>query len=134
MIELNRISRLLHKMTFFARQRNAVGYSHKYVISAKDAMRDIDETTKTQRKKNEDEQSQVAKVLDGFDPANNELDRRILYEVTGMRLRSSEFRDEDSSDSSGDQAIEELLPSDYAFMDRFTNEEEGDQSQKSALI
>ena len=40
----------------------------------------------------------------------------MLYEVTGMRLRPDEFQDEDSSDSCED---EELLPSDFVFMERF---------------
>ena len=35
-------------------------------------------------------------LLDGFDPEKNESDRRILYEVVGMRLDHMEFRDEDT--------------------------------------
>ena len=38
-------------------------------------------------------------VLNGFDPKNNAQDRRILYEVTGMRLDLHEFRDQYSSES-----------------------------------
>ena len=34
---MNRISRLLHKMNFLARQRRAVKYSYKYVISKRAA-------------------------------------------------------------------------------------------------
>ena len=34
-----------------------------------------------------------------FDPASNEQDRRILYEVTGLRLYSDEFIDSESTDS-----------------------------------
>ena len=33
---MNRISRLLHKMNFLDRQRRAVKYSRKYVISVED--------------------------------------------------------------------------------------------------
>ena len=36
---MNRISRLLHKMNFLARQRKAVKYSHKYVVTLKAANR-----------------------------------------------------------------------------------------------
>ena len=35
----------------------------------------------------------------GFDPENNEQDRRILYEVMGMRLYRDEFYENGSSDS-----------------------------------
>ena len=35
MIEMNRVSRLLHKATFSARQRQAVNYSRKFVITDK---------------------------------------------------------------------------------------------------
>ena len=35
-IEMNRISRLLHKVHFLPRQRYAVDFSHKFVIADKD--------------------------------------------------------------------------------------------------
>lgn len=35
-IEMNRISRLLHKMNLLQRQRHAIDYSHKYVVTDKD--------------------------------------------------------------------------------------------------
>ena len=53
---------------------------------------------------------------------NNQQDRRMLYEVTGMRLNDSEFKDESSSDSHEDQ--EAILDIDYAFMERFYEEDE----------
>ena len=37
---MNRISRLLHKMNFLTRQRLAVKYSNKYIISDKDTERE----------------------------------------------------------------------------------------------
>ena len=36
---MNRISRLLHKITFLARQRPVINYSHKYSITDKDVQR-----------------------------------------------------------------------------------------------
>ena len=41
-------------------------------------------------------------MLDGFSPKLSEVDRRLLYEVTGLRLYADEFRDEESSDDDGD--------------------------------
>ena len=42
-------------------------------------------------------------MLDGFEPSTNQLDRRILYEVTGLELFEKEFKGEgSSSDSNSD--------------------------------
>ena len=65
-------------------------------------------------------------MLKNFDPVHIEHDRRMLYEVTGMRLYNNEFLDESSSNSEGEDPAEELLPIDYAFMERFSDEDDGD--------
>ena len=54
----------------------------------------------------------------------------MLYEVTGMRLHNNEFQHESLSDSEDD---EELLPIDYALMDRLIDEEEDDTGKKAEL-
>ena len=46
-------------------------------------------------------------------------DRRVLFEVTGIRLYKDEFKDQDSasSDDEGDQGSkQQLLDIDYAMM------------------
>ena len=43
------------------------------------------------------------KLADGFDPQESAWDRRLLYEVAGIRLRDHEFRGEYTS-SEGDSA------------------------------
>ena len=88
MIEMNRISALLHKMNFFARQRRAVKYTHKFVITAKDTKKQGNQQVSNDK----DPITNATKVLEGFDPVNNVVDRRLLFEVTGMRLHSDEFR------------------------------------------
>ena len=47
--------------------------------------------------------------MTGFDPSENEQDRRILYDVTRMRINKAEFDEETSeeSESSGDSSEEE---------------------------
>ena len=80
---MNRISRLIHKANFLKRQRLAINHSHKYVITYQDTQR----TSKIETSPD---------IMEGFDPDNNEQDRRMLYEVTGMRLNRDEFLDEDS--------------------------------------
>ena len=57
----------------------------------------------------------------------------MLFEVTGMRLRSNEFQDDSSSDSDKDEPSEKLLPIDYAFMERFSDDEEDDTGQQANL-
>ena len=130
---MNRVSRLLHKIHFLARQRRAVKYSYKYVITAQATKKAASEP---QYSKEEDSQAIATKLLDGFDPANNQHDRLILYEVTGMRLRRDEFRDQSSSNSENDEFSEEILPIDYAFMERFNDEEDetGQQAEFSYAL
>ena len=60
-------------------------------------------------------QLQQEQVIEGFDLLNNEQDRRILYEVLGLRIYRDEFRDEESSDSLGDDT-DPLTALDLALM------------------
>ena len=57
------------------------------------------------------------KIMEGFDPENDKMDRRILYEVTGLALIKDEFLDEDSSDSDEELPLEDdgNDPQYYAF-------------------
>ena len=45
----------------------------------------------------------IDSLLEGFEPfgdaASNELDRRLLFKVTGLELFKDEFKGDDSSDS-----------------------------------
>ena len=50
LIEMNRISRLLHKMNFLSRQQLAVNYSRKYVISSQDTKKAAAERAKNTMK------------------------------------------------------------------------------------
>ena len=53
-----------------------------------------------------------------------------------MRLRRDEFRDQSSSNSENDEFSEEILPIDYAFMERFNDEEDetGQQAEFSYAL
>ena len=82
--------------------------------------------------------TQKTKILQGFNPVQNEQDRRILYEFTGMRLYKDEFRDEASSDDEDgdeDEQGSQLLPIDYAFMYKSSvaETEEDDESNSIHL-
>ena len=79
-------------MRFKARQRRTVSYFSKYVLSEKD----IGDNT---------EPADVAEVLNfpseklysEFDPENDPWDKRLLYEVTGLRLDQKDYQGEDTS-------------------------------------
>lgn len=54
------------------------------------------------------------------------MDRRILYEVTGLTLIKDEFLDQDSSNSDGESVAEDLMdndPLEQAFNYRHVGEE-----------
>ena len=95
MIENNRVARILHKDNFLARQRAAIDHSHKFVITDEDVAKSHEKASN--EKIVESAEVRQAKIINGFDPENNEQDRRILYEVLGMRIYSHEFLDEGSS-------------------------------------
>ena len=87
---MNRVTRLLQKTAYKARQRLAVTFGHKYVIRDSEVMRAAME--KEQGKRPPTNAEIIDKVVTGFDPEGDAEDRRILYEVTGMRLnRGEEF-------------------------------------------
>ena len=44
----------------------------------------------------EDSSEIYDKIMAGFDPLKNLQDRRIFYEVTGLRLDQADFRGEDT--------------------------------------
>ena len=101
---MNRITRILHKNSFLSRQRHALKYSHKYVISDRQLELESKKAkAKDDMDKDFDCDKDADKVLIGFDPENNKQDRRILFEVTGMRIALDEFRAEESSASDSDQ-------------------------------
>ncbi len=96
---MNRITRMIHKVSFVARQRKSFDYFNKYVVTDRDIkVADL----KKKKKKTRDLAKKVDSselLVDGFDPEHSQTDRRILYEVTGLRLIDDEFMDEDSSDA-----------------------------------
>ena len=68
-----------------------------------------------------DQDMEIEKILTGFDPRDDERDRRILYEVLGMRLYRDEFMDGSSSDEddidNGLLEIEKSLNYDFSSFD-----------------
>ena len=84
LISLNRVSRLVHKANFLARQRRAVNFSRKFVISNVDIQIERDAADSASvLAEDRTITASTESVLRGFDPYNLEVDRRLLYETTG---------------------------------------------------
>ena len=98
-----------------ARQRRAVKYSRKYVISNKD-IQEQREGTKVNHY-SRDSSVSAESLLRSFDPDSQEADRRLIYEITGLRLNADEFAGQDSSfsDDEGDKRSDEHV--NYAGVD-----------------
>ena len=101
-IEMNRLSRLLHKTFMLSRQRRAVKHAHKFVIADQD-LASAARTDPFEQAASADLEAVAQKILAGFDPESDKMDRRLLYEITGLRLATDEFRDDDSSNSDDEQ-------------------------------
>ena len=105
------------------RQRTALDYSHKYVITDHDVSKALG--GQQQEAEEPTAEKKMETVLNGFDPVSDLTDRRLLYEVTGIRLYKDEFNDYDSSGSaSSDEEREgghnqQLLDIDYAIMAQY---------------
>ena len=80
---------------------------------------DLDEKLSVKRGKKgkyakvtQDKDLALDEMLAVFDPETDEKDRRILFEVTKVRLDESEFRERDSSDSqesNSDSGLDSML-------------------------
>ena len=63
MLELNRVSRLIHKATFSARQRQAVNYSRKFVITDKSLFNSAKTVENARSEKATDDTAQIEKMI-----------------------------------------------------------------------
>ena len=101
LIEMNRVTHLLHKARFLTRHKRMLAYSHKFIINAEDlerhAQRAAHLATVAKMPENEDHKM-VEDLVADFDPDGNEADRRIFYEVTGEQIIDGEFAHELSPD------------------------------------
>ena len=100
LIEMNRVSRLLHKARFMPRQRRAIAFFQRYIISEKD----LDQQEGLDRQRATTiltDDPYLDELMSGFDPRNDLFDRRLYFEVTGNSLIPGEFLDNDSSMEEG---------------------------------
>ena len=107
LIQMNRITRLIHKDTFSSRQRRTVDYAHRYVITQSDV--------RNAKIMNEDHErhaapkiANVEECMKGYDPHNCRTDRRLLYEVTGRRISAKDFIDSGTSSDEIDEDMPDL--------------------------
>ncbi len=96
---------MIHKASFNARQRKSFDYFNKYVVTDRD-IKIADLKKKEKKKRDLAKKVDTTELLvDGFDPEHSQTDRRILYEVTRLRLIDDEFKDDDDS-SDGDPSFD----------------------------
>ena len=98
MIALNRITKIVHKVNFLTRQRIAINFAKRYVISDQDIKQE-EKLLNHDILEGKSAEEIAEYVLQDFDPDNQVVDRRIFYEITGMRIFADEFSDEDSDSS-----------------------------------
>ena len=104
MIEMNRVSRLLHKAKFLPRQRRVISFFNRYVLCPADIVKKENVLQGSNAKSARasvnihNAPSNIDGLLDEFDPKDNLIDRRLFFEVTKMSLKQGEFND-DSDDS-----------------------------------
>ena len=122
LIEMNRVTRLLHKVRFQERHKRILCYSHRYVISSEDiSQKEYSATladSSTAEKKSAAE-AEMASVIDDllqdFDNVEdiNQTNRQIYFEVTGKQLVEDEFSgtsdEEDWARLSGLNPISRIL-------------------------
>ncbi len=97
MIATNRITRFLHKLRFKARQRRAVSFFSKYLLTEKDV---DDAQNASEPGLIGTEQAlhfPIEKIYQDFEPEEDPWDKRLLYEVTGLRLNENDYRGDDTS-------------------------------------
>ena len=100
---MNRISKLIHRVVFNTRQRRTISYFKKYVIAPNEvkrvkALKKKNKEVKQKQKTIYDIFAEERKITRHFDPLEDKWDRRLLYEVTGLRLDEDEFLESDTSD------------------------------------
>ena len=91
MIAQNRVTRLIHLLTLKERQRRTVSYSQRYCVSERDILEGGDETGDVigyseQRLVADKLKEDKEELFEGFDPYTNNWDRRLLFEVTGLKI------------------------------------------------
>ena len=91
---MNRVTRMIYKARFKTRQRRALAFSHKYVIT----LADLTDNWVAEQAARYKRSTEIDDLISGFDPEKNAIDRHIFYEVTGNQLIEGEFRDQDTSD------------------------------------
>ena len=93
---------MIHKVIFNTRQRKTINHFRKYIITENDIEKvKKRKNFKVQKNLYVDPYREFQKLWDGFDPFEDKWDRRMLYEVTGIRLDKNEFRESDTSDEEG---------------------------------
>lgn len=63
-------------------------------------------------------------MLSNFEPETSLIDRRILYEVTGLRMHEQEFRESDCSEEEEQEGEKDPAPNILMLNETFYSDEE----------
>ena len=85
-VHMLRVSRLVSLMKLNRMQRLSVDFFRRYTIQKKD----IDQSRHHTRGHS------VDSIVRGLNPEENRIDRRILYELAGVKLDKDDYNDESS--------------------------------------
>lgn len=99
LLSLQRISKFLQKVSLNRRQRLSVDFFQRYTIKESDL---------STPKKNPRGMG-VNRIVSECDAENNEVDQRILYEITGIKLQNDAFADDSSFEADLGALVDNLM-------------------------
>ena len=98
-IRMQRIGKFLHKVSLARRQRLSVEYFRRYTVQDQD----IDEPKHNARG------MPITRIVNECDAVNSLIDKRILYEMTGIKLDQELFNDDSSFEDDLSLMVDNLL-------------------------
>ena len=92
-VNMTRLTSFVFKVFLQRRQRVSVNYFKRYTINKEDV---VDDAHKDKALENEKRAISQERLINECIPEDSQIDRRIVYELTGIMLEPHEFLDESS--------------------------------------
>ena len=91
-----RISRFLAKLKLTRRQRLTIEFFKRYSVEMKDVDKNSFSLKETKKGMS------IETMINGLEPEHDAADRRLLFDVTGIKLDENDYQDESSLDEDDD--------------------------------
>ena len=91
-VQLLRVSRFIARQSMTRSQRLTIDFFRRYTINQKDAD-EYDECSQTHVRGRS-----VEAIVNGLNPLESSIDKRIVYELSGIKLNDTDFNDDTSFD------------------------------------